>query len=273
MEARTLGWAGVQLRDGDSSLVIDPLQDAAPTYAAAGDLARDVRMPDVAPAVPGCAFALVTHLHRDHADAAALAAALAPGAPVFVPEPYGGDDVEQSALAQADADLRAAGLEVAEVRAWDRVEIDGWTVTALPAADGTGDPQVSWLVERGDARVVHAGDTLPHGWWWRVARRAAGPIDVAFLPINAARVQFPHRQPAVASPIVMGGRAAAEAALAMGAARVVPMHYGALDFPPFYESDRDAPATLRGAASELGVAVEVPALGEWFGVAAAAAAA
>src|SRR4051812_22626897 len=92
MRARLLGWAGVQLAAGDSHLVIDPLQDAAAVFAAAGDLSNDVPLPPVLPAdPPGQAVAgLLTHLHRDHADAAALAGALAPGAPVLLPEPAGG---------------------------------------------------------------------------------------------------------------------------------------------------------------------------------------
>ena len=192
MEARILGWAGVELR-GTTTVVIDPLADAGAVWAAAGDLARGVPLPPVVPPEPGAAAAgLLTHLHRDHADAAALAAALAPGAPVFGPEPFGGGDVEQAAVAHAEHELRAAGLELVPVRAWETVEAGEWSFTALPAVDGTGDPQVSWLVTGAGATVLHAGDTLSHGWWWRIAQRAPGGIDVAFLPINAPRVAFPH---------------------------------------------------------------------------------
>src|SRR4051794_11010685 len=124
MEARTIGWAGVELRSS-STIVVDPLADAAAVWAAAGDLARDTALPALAAPEAGRAAAgLLTHLHRDHADAEALAAALRPGAPVFVPQSYGGGEVEQYAVAQAEAELRASGLTVTEVPAWETVEVD-----------------------------------------------------------------------------------------------------------------------------------------------------
>jgi L-ascorbate metabolism protein UlaG (beta-lactamase superfamily) len=260
MQARLLGWAGIELRDGGSSLVIDPLRDAGAVWAAAGDLARDVPLPEVVES-DGASVALVTHLHRDHADAAALP----PGAPVLLPEPYGGDALEEAGVAQAAAELEAAGLELRHVRPWETVELDGWSCTAVPAADGTGDPQVSWLVARGDRVVFHGGDTLTHGWWWRIAERAPAAIDVAFLPINGARVRFPHRRPASPLRAVMDGAEAAVAAKLLRAGRLVPIHYGAYDFAPVYEPDPDALGTLRAAAE---VDVLVPPLGDWFEVAA-----
>lgn len=263
-----LGWAGVQLRDGSSSVVIDPLRDPEALWAFAADLARDVALPAVVAAEPAgdAVVALVTHLHRDHADTAALKAALRTDGLVLAPEPFGGDEVEEAALEPAATALRRSGLTVRHVRPWERVEVDGWAVTALPAADGTGDPQVSWLVER-DAAVVHCGDTLMHGWWWRIARRASRPIDVAFLPINGARVRFPHRRPPSPLPAVMTGSDAAIATASLGARRVVPMHFGAYDLPPLYVPDAEALASLHRAAATQGVAVEAPDLGAWFAVA------
>ena len=275
MDARLLGWAGLELRDAGSTLVVDPLQDAGAVWAPAGDLARDVPLPPVLPAEsPGAGAAgLVTHLHRDHADAAALAAALAPGAPVLLPEPYGGGPVEEAAVMQADAELRAAGLRLRTVRPWETVEVDGWSCTATPAADGTGDPQVSWLVSRGGATVFHGGDTLPHGWWWRIAERAGAPIDLAFLPVNAPRVAFPHRRPASPLPIVMDGEQAAVAARLLRARRLVPIHHGAYHFPPVFVPEAEALDRVRSAAAEHGVELATPELGTWFGVQVEAAAA
>ena len=62
----------------------------------------------------------MTHLHRDHADAEALAAALAPGAPVLEPPAGGGEDFEELALAQAEHELTAAGLERRRLAPWAR---------------------------------------------------------------------------------------------------------------------------------------------------------
>ncbi len=250
--------------------MIDPLQDAGALWAWAGDRGRTAALPELVAAEPGgrASVALVTHLHRDHADAGALRSALSPDGVVLAPEPFGGDDVEEAGLAQAGAEIVAAELPLRRVRVWERTEIDGWAITALPAVDGLGDPQVSWLVQRADAAVLHCGDTMMHGWWWRFARRAGPGVDVAFLPINAARVRFPHRRPASPLPATMGGREAAIAAAAAGARRLVPIHYGAFDTSSLYVSDADALATLRAAAGELDVTVELPGLGAWFDVAA-----
>jgi L-ascorbate metabolism protein UlaG (beta-lactamase superfamily) len=268
MDMRLLGWAGVQLSDGTSTLVIDALADAGAVWAAAGDLARDVPLPPVVPAAPagGAAAGLVTHLHRDHADAAALAAALSPGAPVLVPEPSGGSEVEEAAVAQAAHELTAAGLAVEPMAPWSTREVDGWSITALPAADGTGDPQVSWLVARGGVAVVHAGDTLMHGWWWRVAERAPAPVAAAFLPVNGATVAFPHRRPRSPLPVVMTAEEAAIAATILRARRLVPIHYGAYTFPPVYVPDADPLAAL---PPDPGFEVLTPPLGEWRELAAA----
>lgn len=265
MEARLLGWAGVQLRDGHATLVIDPLLDPTAVWAPFGAAARHVPYPEGVPATPAGAsgVGLVTHLHLDHADAGALASALAPDGVVLVPEPVGGDALEEGAVVTAQAALTSAGLRVEHVSAWECREIDGWTITALPAADGLGDPQVSWLVERGNGAVVHCGDTLMHGWWWRTARRAGRPIGSAFLPVNGARVRFPHRVPASPHRAMMNAADAAVAGAALGAAAIVPIHYGGYDFPGVYEPDPDPLADLRDAAAG-GPEVRVPALGAWF---------
>jgi L-ascorbate metabolism protein UlaG (beta-lactamase superfamily) len=164
MQARLLGWAGVQLRTAGSTLVIDPLQDAGAIWAPAGDLARDVPLPPV-------------------------------------------------------------------------------------------------------VAVVHAGDSLNHGWWWRIAQRSPAPIGAAFLPVNAPVVAFPHRQPRSPLPAVMDGREAAVAAHLLGAASAVAIHDGAYAFPPVFVPDPAGRATFAATAAELGVPVAEPELGTWFAVA------
>src|SRR2546425_5180020 len=100
MQVRWLGWAGVELEHEGETLVIDPLVDPAGTFAALGDAARDVELPPVVPATPGRAGAgLVSHLHRDHTDAGALAGALGPGGVVHHPA---STEEGNPALAQAE---------------------------------------------------------------------------------------------------------------------------------------------------------------------------
>src|SRR5436309_15413272 len=111
MRLRWLGWAGVEIEAEEAALVIDPLADPAATFAALGeDALRRVELPTVVPRESSAAAAagLVTHLHRDHTDAGALAEALATNASVYEPAWPGGGDAENLALAQANAELEGA---------------------------------------------------------------------------------------------------------------------------------------------------------------------
>src|SRR6476620_11599488 len=80
MRLTWLGWAGAELEVDGATVVIDPLDDAGAVFAPFGERAAGTPLPDVVAPRPSAAVAgLVTHLHRDHADAAALVAALVPG--------------------------------------------------------------------------------------------------------------------------------------------------------------------------------------------------
>ena len=229
----------------EQTLVVDPLADPAGTFAALGDAARDAELPDVVPVTAGRAVAgLVSHLHRDHTDAGALAAALANGGAVHHPV---STEKGNLALAQAEHELGAAELPRHPVATWDSVTVGPFTCTALPAVDGLGDPQVSWLVEAGGRRVLHLGDTVFHGAWWQMARRA-GPFDVVFAPINGAIVDFPHQQPASPLPAAMEPEQAALAGELLGAETVVPMHYGGFAIDPYYRPIADARERFERAA-------------------------
>jgi L-ascorbate metabolism protein UlaG (beta-lactamase superfamily) len=171
MRIRWLGWAGAEVEAGGERVVVDPLAQPGAVFSWLGERARDCPLPDVVAPSPGALAGMLTHLHRDHADAGALAAAVAPGAPVLEPYGYGGAGVEQVAVAQADQELAALGLARRAAAVWTSTSVGPFTLTALPAADGTGDPQVSWLIEADGARVLHLGDTMFHGWWWRIAAR------------------------------------------------------------------------------------------------------
>ena len=269
MRLTWLGWAGVELEAGDATVVVDPLQDAGAVFAPLGERAAAGPLPPVVPAHAGRAVAgLVTHLHRDHADAGALAAALAPGAPVLEPPAGGGDALDELALAQADHELTAAGLERRRVAAWASVTAGPFTLTALPAADGTGDPQVAWLVEAGGVRVLHLGDTMAHGGWWRMAHRH-GPFDVVLVPVNGAVVAFPHRRPASPLPVVLDPAQAALAARILGARLAIPIHAEGYEAAGLYEPVPDAAARFADAAAEHGVPVRILDLGETMQVDAA----
>lgn len=250
MRIRWLGWAGVEIEEQGERVVVDPLAEPAAVFSWVGEQEPALPLPDVVAPRGGAVAGLVTHLHRDHADADALAAALSADAPLYEPLGYGGGGTEQLATLQADRELGAAGLDRRPVAPWTTVTAGPFTLTALPAVDGTGDPQVSWLIEAGGARVLHLGDTMFHGWWWRFAERFGSP-DVVLAPINGASLSFPHRRPASPLPAVMDPEQAALAAELLGADRLVPIHYGGYAVPSVYEPVAHALPRLKAASGRV----------------------
>ena len=265
MKVRWLGWAGVEIEAEGAAVVIDPLADPGATFAALGDGAANVKLPSVLPAqAQGDAVAgLVSHLHRDHTDAGALAAALGDDAALHEPAWPGGSDFENLALAQANAELERAGLRRKPVAAWESFEVGPFSLTALPAVDGLGDPQLSWLVEADGLRVLHLGDTIFHGYWWRMAQRR-GPFDIVLAPVNGAVVNFPHLQPPSPFAAALEPEQATVAAEALGAATLIPIHYGGFEIDPFYLPVADPIERLRAATEERSYGVRVLEPGESF---------
>jgi L-ascorbate metabolism protein UlaG (beta-lactamase superfamily) len=261
MRIRWLGWAGVEVEAEGERVVVDPLQDAGAVFSWLADRGPAIQKPDVVAPATGAIAGFLTHLHRDHADASALESALSPDATVYEPQGFGGEGAEQLAVSQADQELAAAGLKRQPLAAWTSVSVGPFVVTALPAVDGTGDPQVSWLIAAGDKRVLHLGDTMFHGWWWRVAERFGAP-DIVLAPINGARVSFPHRRPASSIAAVMDPEQAALAGELLQADRVVPIHYGAYAVSELYEPvpdpiERLTAASKRAMVLDLGQTAEV----------------
>lgn len=261
MEVRRLAWAGLEVNAAGQTAVIDLVEDFSRLH---GDNPPAEEIPPSPP--PATAIAgLLTHLHSDHADVDALRRALAPTAVVLRPERGYGGKAEAALIERPESELEASGLATRVVKPWETVEIGPFSFTALPAADGFGDPQVSWCIEADGCRILHAGDTLFHGWWWLAALRH-GPFDVAFLPVGGAIVDLPARQPPSPLPAGMDPRQAAVAAKLLGARAVVPIHYGPLHEASNYVQSDDPPGSLCTAAAELGIDAQVLRPGERFSV-------
>ena len=262
MRLTWLGWAGAELEADGATVVVDPLDDAGAVFAPLGDRAAGTPLPRVVPPGAGLAVAgLLTHLHRDHADARALAAALAPGAPVLEPPAGGGDAAEELGLTQAEHELSRAGLDRRRLAPWESASAGPFTLTALPAADGIGDPQVAWLVEADGVRVLHLGDTMFHGYWWRMRRRH-GPFDAVLVPVNGAVVGFPHRRPASPLPAALDPDQAALAASILDARLAIPIHDEGYEIDGVYEPVEGAAERFAAVAAESGVRVRILEPGE-----------
>ncbi|GHH27931.1 MBL fold metallo-hydrolase [Lentzea cavernae] len=259
MRVRRLGWAGLEVEAAGRRLLIDHVLDLSPLFTG--------WKPGIGLVAPSgqATAALVTHLHRDHTDATALAEALPAGAPVLRPAPGHGDDVDNVATLLSERELAERRLAVEVVDTWSVREFGPFRVTAVPSVDGLGDPQLNWVVEADGQRVFHGGDTMFHGWWWLVARRFS-PFDAVFVPANGAVVDAPHLQPPSPVAAAMTPFQAAAAAEVLGARYAVPMHYEA-EQPfklPGYVEVGDPEGEFRRHAGQR---AHVLAVGEWLDLA------
>jgi L-ascorbate metabolism protein UlaG (beta-lactamase superfamily) len=241
MQLRRLGWSGIELAAGGASIVIDCVTGSSPFLS---DHLREGR--PVAPLRTPALAALVTHLHFDHTDVPAIEAAVGPEGLLLRPRAFAGSEAEGAFTVEQERALSASRLDVRVLDEWESHAVGPFTVTAVPAVDGLGDPQVGWVVEAEGARVFHGGDTLFHGSWWLIAGRL-GPIDLAVLPVNGPVVNAPHLQPPSMLAAAMGPREAAQAAAILRATALVPSHYGAF-IPGIYVEEDDPIATLRELA-------------------------
>jgi L-ascorbate metabolism protein UlaG (beta-lactamase superfamily) len=253
MKITRLGWAGLELEAAGEIAVIDLLQSTAPMRQFMGE--PHTELPP--PSRPGAAvLALVTHLHEDHTDAEAIAAALSPDGVLLRPTPDEGEFLEVAAQQSAEKRLAEHSVRQQTVAVWETVEVGPFRATAVPAVDGFGDVQVAWIVEAAGTRIYHAGDTLFHGAWWR-ARMRTGDIDYAFLPVNGPRVDLPHRQPSSPRNAVMTPAEAAAAAHILGAREAIPIHYDTIDNPPIYAQTEDPAGTFLREAAALDVTARI----------------
>ena len=243
MIIRRLGWAGLEIESDGQRLAIDPI-------VGLGDLEQFVGPPLTELPGPSGALdaALVTHLHRDHADPDVLG-----DVPVVLrPAVDEGQFLEVAATTAQEA---IGGTVVAP---WERHELGAFTVTAVPAVDGFGDPQVSWVVEADGRRVIHCGDTVFHGHWWRIRMRC-GAFDAAFVPVNGAVCEFPHRTPHSPNPADQDPEQAAAASAILETPVAVPIHYDTIHHPPLYAQTEDPIGRFTAAAGDR---ARVLAIGE-----------
>ncbi|HTD02951.1 MBL fold metallo-hydrolase [Undibacterium sp.] len=241
LKIQRLAWAGIRLQYGSSNLYIDPLINPDVW----GPALKDKMVPISTEA--GDNFVLVTHRHPDHFDPLAIKAALGENGTLVHAPLLGGPAIPP-------------GIRTRIATPYEPVILGEFTVTAVPAVDGYGDPQVSWIVSVGGKRIIHCGDTMWHGYWWQIGRQY-GPFDAAFLPINGAR--FSWRQPASDISAVMTPEEAVAAAVVIGARLIVPIHYG-VDGAEGYAEVAMAKKRLLDQASKRKVGVEVVSPGDWL---------
>jgi len=234
-----LNWAGIRLVAGKTTMLIDPIK----TDIWGGSSPYPLVELDVP---EGRTYALITHTHGDHFDTPGLQFLLGERGRVIC-------STDEAAY------IASQGLKVIPVEPYHIAQRGPFTVVPLPAIDGLGDSQVSWLVDVGGRRYLHAGDTLWHGAW-RQWGAVYGPFDTVFLPINGARQAD---DPPSEIPISLTPEQAVDAAILVRAQRLVPIHYGYSD-PGSYDEYPDALNVLKQVAERRNVKVDIVTPGDWL---------
>ena len=118
----------------------------------------------------------------------------------------------------------------AELGWWEEVEIAGLRVHCVPAQHFSGRGLrdrnrrlwAGFVVQGRTRRFYHAGDTGYFGGFAEIGARL-GPIDLAAVPVGA------YEPSAMMQPVHLNPEEAVRAALDLGAARAVAMHWGTFD--------------------------------------------
>lgn len=245
MNITRLNWAGIRISDEITSIAIDPVCNVNE------ELFGKSKVDHVSIYECGDVDAVfVTHLHSDHFDPDTIRRAYGVHVPTYVPK----CSIETA---------RNTGLSaVFGVEVGDAVSVGGLQVTATYAVDGLGDAQCSWVVTDGDTTIFHGGDTLWHGYWWRIAAQY-GPFDAVFLPVNGAIVEEPGLVPS-GEPICMTPEQAVAASVILHTKTLVPIHFQDFHNPPMYNETADCATRLTAIARTKAVPIAIYQPGEAF---------
>jgi L-ascorbate metabolism protein UlaG (beta-lactamase superfamily) len=201
-------------------LLVDPMLDEPGARAAVANTENDRRNPLVPLPVPiaevmeGVDAVLVTHLHADHLDAAALSA-LPPSLPLFS-QPEDARELTQRGF----TDVRPVGE--------DGAVFDGIVdITRTPARHGKGEvgermaPASGFvLAAEGEPRLYVAGDTI----WCPEVARAIATHEPHVTVVNAGAAQFVE-----GGPITMDAADVLDTAQSAPATQVVAVHMEAIN--------------------------------------------
>lgn len=252
---RRLGWAGVEMKFEGETLVVDLFEQRDAFAPFMEEVTGELPPPDGLVDV-----ALVTHLHADHADPA-IGRSLKPGARSCVPTPRRATTWTAPRRWWRSRDWPGLDADVEVAELWQTQTVGPFEVTAVPAVDGFGRSAHSWVIEAGRGLLFPRWRHHVPLCWWPIASRFDS-IDVAFLPINGADCNFPHRQPKSPYPACLDPEAAVAAASMLKAKVVVPIHYDGIHQEGMYEQVEDPEGRFLLAAREGGFEALVIAPGE-----------
>jgi L-ascorbate metabolism protein UlaG (beta-lactamase superfamily) len=243
-----IGHSSFLLQVGGRKLLVDPV------FVKRLVVLRRRRRPGLrVKELPAIDLVLLTHAHMDHLNIASLrrvvrATRRLRGRAPEVVVPRGVEDL-------------VAGLGFARVHGmewWDRLEVQGLTVTMTPCKHwgarmfrDTHRGYGGYVVEGGGQSVYHSGDTAYFDGFREIGTKLKP--KVALLPIGA---YFPDTYRAVHTSPEEAVRAFVE----MSAERMVPMHFGT--FPLGREPMEEPVERLVAEAKRLGITTRIKVLEE-----------
>jgi L-ascorbate metabolism protein UlaG (beta-lactamase superfamily) len=221
-------------------LLVDPMLDEVGARPAVAGTANDRRNPlvplpmPVAEVVDGVDAVLVTHLHADHLDEAAVSA-LPPSLPLFCQE----EDAAQLS-ARGFTDLRP-------VTVGEAVAFDGLAITRTPARHGRGElgekmaPASGFvLAAEGEPKLYVAGDSI----WSNEVAEAISRHQPDVTVVNAGAAQFLE-----GGPITMDAADVCDIAQGVPSTQVVAVHMEAINHCLLSRHDLHAKLASLGLAA------------------------
>ncbi len=205
-----IGHASFLLRIGGLAVLVDPVfSESLP------GVGRRLTPPGLCwEQLPRIDAVLVSHDHYDHLDAPTIRL-LPRDTPVLVP------------ASTAPWFTRRGLRAVRELDWWESTELTGVRFDFVPShhwsrrglLDSCRRLWGGWVLTAGDARLYHAGDSGYGRFFAEIGERHPG-IDVAMLPVGAYEPRW------FMGAIHTDPDEAVRAAADLGAARMVPMHWG-----------------------------------------------
>ncbi|WP_114821008.1 MBL fold metallo-hydrolase [Chryseobacterium sp. KLBC 52] len=238
MEIQKLNWAGIRITSHNKTILIDAVEDFSYHKPVLGDAVENlIEFSDHVQAD----YILFTHMHFDHFDKGVIRKCLKKDGKLIV---YAG---LEPIVRKLVPDVEMIVLDLDETFTENNI-----TFKPVFAMDGVGEIQSSWIVDDGDTKIFHGGDTIWHNQFWKLGKENAN-IDYAFLPVNGVVVNFEiiglEYSPVPAS---LNLKEAFAAARLLHAQKLVPIHYGLFAHEKCYIPQVFDEQDLKNISEEVG---------------------